>query len=43
MKNSPQIYHRLIDNDLYGYLKIGENIDSTATGQPKFTDVFTEG
>ena len=39
-KNAPQINQRLIDNALYGYLKIGENMDSTATGQPKLTDVY---
>ena len=43
MKNFPQIYQRRIDNALYGYLKTGENMDSIATGQPKLTDVFTEG
>ena len=33
----------LIDNDLYEYLKIGENMESIATGQSALTDVFTEG
>ena len=42
-KNAPQINQRLIDNALYGYLKIGENMDSTTTGQSKLIDVFTEG
>ena len=32
LKNAPQIYQRLIDNSLYGYFKIGENMDSTTTG-----------
>ena len=43
LKNSPQIYQRLIDNTLYGYLTFGENMDLTATGQPKLTGVFKEG
>ena len=42
LKTAPQIYQRLIDNALYGYLKIGENMDSTTTGQFKLIDVFTE-
>ena len=43
LKNSPRNYPRFIDNALGGYLKIGENMESIATGQPKLTDVFTEG
>ena len=43
LKHDPQIYQRLSDNALYGYLKIGENMDLTATGQHKLTDVFSEG
>ena len=43
MKNAPQIYQRLIDNDLYGYLKIGARSESIAAGSPKLIDVFTDG
>ena len=43
LKNAPQIYQRLIDNALYGYLKIGADKDVNVTDQPKLTDVFTEG
>ncbi|POM72680.1 LOW QUALITY PROTEIN: Reverse transcriptase [Phytophthora palmivora] len=38
LKNAPQIYQRLIDNALYGHLRIGPGQDSSRT-----TDVFTEG
>ena len=43
LKNALYTYQRLIDSALYGYLKIGDNMDSIATGQPKLTDVFTKG
>ena len=43
LKNAPQIYQRLIDNALYGYLKIGADKDVNVTDQPKLTDVLTEG
>ena len=43
LKNAPQIYQRLIDNALYGYLKIGIAPDNIATRSPKLIDVFTEG
>ena len=53
LKNAPQIYQRLIDNALYGYLKIGTDPNAIATGSvdftdmvtrsPKLVDVFTEG
>ena len=43
LKKSPHIYQRLIDNTLYNYMRIGESIDSTATGQSNLTDVFTKG
>ena len=43
LKNAPHIYQRLIDNALYGYLKIGAGKDVNATDHPKSTDVFTEG
>ena len=41
LNNAPQIYQLLKDNASYGYHKIRENMDSTATCQPKLTDVFT--
>ena len=43
LKNAPQIYQRLIDNALYGYLKITPDPDVNITGSPKLVDVFTEG
>ena len=50
VKNAPQIYQRLIDNALYGYLEIvsdpsviSPNTDKIATEWPKLIDVFTEG
>ena len=43
LKNAPQIYQRLIDNALYGYLKIGADKDENATDSPKLIDVFVEG
>ena len=43
LKNAPQIYQRLIDTTLYGYLKIGAGKDAIATDPPKLSDVFTEG
>ena len=42
-KKRPQIYQRLIDNAVYGYLKIGADKDVNATDPSKLTDVFTEG
>ena len=42
-KNAPQIYQRLIDNALYGYLKIDPKSESTVVGSPKMIDVFTDG
>ncbi|POM74088.1 LOW QUALITY PROTEIN: Reverse transcriptase [Phytophthora palmivora] len=38
LKNTPQIYQRLIENALYGHLRIGPGQDSSRT-----TDVYTEG
>ena len=35
LKNAPQIYQRLIDNALYGFLKIGERSESITAGLPK--------
>ena len=43
LKNAPQIYQRLIDNALYGYLKIGTSSDSITAELSKPIDVFTEG
>ena len=43
LKNAPHIYQRLIDNALYGYLKIGTNPDASSTESSKQIDVFTEG
>ena len=43
LKSAPQLYQRLIENALYGYLIIGDNTDSTATDLPILNDVFTEG
>ena len=53
LKNAPQIYQRLIDNALYGYLKIGNDTRMVAadtpdskdmrTGSQKPVDVFIDG
>ena len=43
LKNAPQIYQRLIDNALYGYIKIGSRSDAISTGSSNLIDVFTEG
>ena len=43
LKNAPQIYQRLIDNALYGYLKIGADPDAHATNSSKQMNVFIEG
>ena len=43
LKNAPQIYQRLIDTALYGYLRIGAGKDANATDYSKLTNVFTEG
>ena len=43
LKNAPQIYQRLIDNALYGYLKIGNDPKLDDSGSPRLIDVFTEG
>ena len=42
-KNAPQIYQRLIDNALYGYLKIDADTDAFSMESSKRVDVFTEG
>ncbi|CAI5718043.1 unnamed protein product [Peronospora effusa] len=43
LKNAPQIYQQLIDNALYGYLKIGSSSDSITAELSKPIDLFTEG
>ena len=43
VKNDPQIYQRLIDNALYGYMKISADPDASSTESSKRIDVFTEG
>ena len=53
LKNAPQIYQRLIDNALYGYLKISDDTCMVAadtpdskdmrTGSQKPVDVFVDG
>ena len=48
LKNAPQIYQRLIDNALYGFLKIKTGSDKTTTSSggitselPELQDAFT--
>ena len=41
LKNSPQINQRLIDNALYGYLKIGTRPTTIASESSGLIDVFT--
>ena len=43
LKIAPHIYQRLIDNALYGYMKIGADPDASSTESSKRIDVFTEG
>ena len=43
LKIVPQICQRLIDNALYGYLKISADKDADATDRPKLIDVLAEG
>ena len=42
-KNAPQIYQRLIDNALYGYLKIVADPESSSMKSSERIDMFTEG
>ena len=42
-KNASQIYQRLIDNALYGYLKITTSSGSSDTMSAQPIDVFKEG
>ncbi|KAE8986765.1 hypothetical protein PR001_g19397 [Phytophthora rubi] len=46
LKNAPQIYERLIDNALYGFLKITNSQDRQAKNdpnEPNLVDLFKEG
>ena len=43
LNNAPQIYQRLIDNELYGYMKIRADTDSPSMNPSKQIDLFTEG
>ena len=43
LKTVPQIYQRLIDNALYGFLKIGSYPDASSMELSKRIDMFTEG
>lgn len=43
LKNAPQIYQRLIDNALYGYLKVYTNYSINRNGSDQPIDVFTDG
>ena len=43
LENAPHYYHPLIDNALYGYLKVGVDRYSIASRTSKLMDVFNEG
>ena len=43
LKNAPQIYQRLVDNALYGYLKIGTRPNTIASESSDHFNVFTDG
>ena len=43
LKNAPQIYQRLTDNALYGYLKIGTRPTTITSVSLDLIDVFTDG
>ena len=43
LKNAPQIYQRLIDNALYGYLKINARPITITSDSTDLIDVFTDG
>ena len=43
LKHDPQIYQRLIENALYGYLKIGADPDASSVESSERIDVFKEG
>lgn len=42
LKNTPQIFQRLNDNALYGYLKIGTVSEKAQNERMEPIDVFTE-
>ena len=43
LRNAPQIYQRMVDSALYGYLTIGDRRKSSDHGASKPVDVFTDG
>uniref|UniRef100_A0AAV1VCC7 Reverse transcriptase domain-containing protein n=1 Tax=Peronospora matthiolae TaxID=2874970 RepID=A0AAV1VCC7_9STRA len=43
LKNAPQMYQRMVDNALYGYLTIGEQRTSSGREVSQLVDVFTHG
>uniref|UniRef100_A0AAV1TY06 Reverse transcriptase domain-containing protein n=1 Tax=Peronospora matthiolae TaxID=2874970 RepID=A0AAV1TY06_9STRA len=43
LKKAPQIYQRMVDNALYGYLTIGEQRRSSGREVSQPVDVFTLG
>ena len=43
LKNAPQIYQRLINNALYGYLKIGARPVTNISDSTDLIDVFADG
>ncbi|KAE9065276.1 hypothetical protein PF010_g28272 [Phytophthora fragariae] len=43
LKNAPQIYQRLIDNALYGFMRITNRQDQQAKNERSPVDVFKEG
>ena len=43
LKNAPQIYQRLIDDALYGYLNISTRPNTITSKSSGLIDVFTDG
>ena len=43
LENAPQIYQRLIENALCGYLKIDADPDASSMDSYRQIDVFTKG
>ena len=43
LKNAPQIYQRLIENALFGYLKIGTRPTTITSESSGLIDEFTDG
>uniref|UniRef100_A0AAV1TMV4 Reverse transcriptase n=1 Tax=Peronospora matthiolae TaxID=2874970 RepID=A0AAV1TMV4_9STRA len=43
LKNAPQMYRRMVNNALYGYLTIGEQRRSSGREVSQPVDVFTHG